>query len=138
MVCLSKSILVIYLSLEHCFSPSILKHFPRNSYFAFVFAHFYEVLYCHLFFIAGVIMFSFRYNPLGSAHFLFDVPTLAIVGCCTEQVVALSWGSEEISEMHLVLFWGQLIFMSRKMLRWWSILLTRLLKFCHGGIIQKI
>ena len=69
-------------------------------------------------------MFSFSYNTLGSAHFLFDTPTMAIVAHCTEHVVTISWVSEEINEMHLLLFWGQLIFTSTKMLKCWSIILT--------------
>ena len=69
-------------------------------------------------------MFSFYCNTPGSAHFLFDIPTMAIVAYCTEQVVTISWISEEINEMHLLLFWRQLICTSKKKLKWWSIILT--------------
>ena len=59
-------------------------------------------------------MFSFYCNTPGSAHFLFDIPTTAIVAYCTEQVVIIGWISEEINEMHLLLFWRQLICTSKK------------------------
>ena len=54
-------------------------------------------------------MFSFYCNTPGPAHSLFDIPTKAIVVHCTEQAVTISWISEEINEMQLLLFWRQLI-----------------------------
>ena len=88
-------------------------------------------------------MFSFYCNTPGPAHFLFDIPTMAIVAHCTEQAVTISWISEEIIEMHLLLFWRQLICtkknISKKNIEVMIYYINiRLLRFCHKGIIHKI
>lgn len=86
----SQSVLIIYLSFRNSYSPCI-EAFSPNLFLIFcllIFMKFHITSY--LLFLTAVIMFSFYCNTPGSAHFLFDIPTMAIVAYCTEQVVTIS------------------------------------------------